>query len=257
MALRLSRAISDGFRRTFTRTGGILFVGLLIIQLGTQISVNSAVLGYLPPEAAAQFGTSAGLSLPVPGSVGLAMFGVFGIISSAYFVILSRTFAQPLSNASVFPTALTERLGRATLSALIGGFLVTITVMIGFVFLIIPGLFLAVSYLFFIFIVAVEDRGVTDSLKRSWALARGSRLKLSILVIVSGVFGLVLGAIAPLFDLAGVPVIGEIVSVTITTAFFLPLYAIIASAYLQLRDEQQQPDQATTEPVDASQTAKL
>jgi len=139
MALQLSRAISDGFRRTFTRTGGILFVGLLIIQLGTQISVNSTVLGYLPPEAAAQFGTSAGLALPIPGSVGLALFGVFGIISSAYFVILSRTFAQPLNNASVFPTALTERLGRATLSALIGGFLVTITVMIGFVFLIIPG----------------------------------------------------------------------------------------------------------------------
>jgi len=102
MALQLSHAVSDGIRRTLTRTGGILFLGFLAIQFGMQTIVNSTVLGYLPPEAAAQFSRNAGLALPMPGNVGLALFGVLLVLSSVYFVILSRTFAQPLSEMSTF-----------------------------------------------------------------------------------------------------------------------------------------------------------
>jgi len=148
MALQLSHAVSDGIRRTLTRTGGILFLGFLAIQFGMQTIVNSTVLGYLPPEAAAQFSRNAGLALPMPGNVGLALFGVLLVLSSVYFVILSRTFAQPLSEMSTFPATSTHRLGRATVTALVGGLLVSITVMIGFVLLFFPGLFLAASFLF-------------------------------------------------------------------------------------------------------------
>jgi len=48
MALQLGDAVSDGIRRTFTRTGGILFIGFLAIQLSIQTSINSALLGFLP-----------------------------------------------------------------------------------------------------------------------------------------------------------------------------------------------------------------
>jgi len=257
MALQLSHAVSDGIRRTLTRTGGILFLGFLAIQFGMQTIVNSTVLGYLPPEAAAQFSRNAGLALPMPGNVGLALFGVLLVLSSVYFVILSRTFAQPLSEMSTFPATSTHRLGRATVTALVGGLLVSITVMIGFVLLFFPGLFLAASFLFFIFAVAVEDRGILSSLKRSWGLARGSRLKLALLVFVSGLFGGVIGVVAPLLDLAGVPVAGDVVTVVLTAVFFLPYYAVIASAYLQLRDDRDRPNRSTPEPIDASQSVEL
>jgi hypothetical protein len=257
MALQLSHAVSDGIRRTLTRTGGILFVGFLVIQLGVQTAVNSAVLGYLPPEAAAQFSSNAGLTLPISGGAGLVLFGVLIVLSSAYFVILSRTFAQPLSEVSTFPATSTKRLGRATAIALVGGFIVSVAVMIGFVLLLFPGLFLAASFLFFIFAVAVEDRGIVGSLKRSWGLARGSRLKLGVLVVVSAIFGGVIGAVAPLLDLAGVPVAADIATVVLTTAFFLPYYAIIASAYLQLRDGHGTPDRSAPNPVDVSQAPEL
>lgn len=257
MALQLSHAVSDGIRRTLTRTGGILFVGLLVIQFGVQTAVNSAVLGYLPPEATAQFSRNAGLVLPISGSAGLALFGVLILLSSAYFVILSRTFVQPLSEMSTFPAMATQRLGRATAIALVGGLIVSITVMIGFVLLFFPGLFFAASFLFFIFAVAVEDRGIISSLKRSWGLARGSRLKLGVLVVVSALFGGVIGAVAPLLDLAGVPVAADIVSIILTTVCFLPYYAIIASAYCQLRDDGSVPGRSTSEPVDASQVPEL
>ena len=257
MALQLSHAVSDGIRRTVSRTGGILLLGFLVIQFGLQTSANSAVLGLLPPEAAEQFSQNTGIALPIPGSVGVALFVVLVVLSSTYFVILSRMFARPQSEMSRFPATLRRRLGRTTVFALVGGLIVTVSIMLGTVLLILPGLFLAASFLFFIFGVAVEDRGIISSLKRSWELARGSRIKLGILVVVTALFGGVIGAITPLLTLAGLPVVADVVTVVLTTMFFLPYYAIIASAYLQLRNEEDAQNQSTQNPVDASQTPKL
>ncbi|GAA0539483.1 hypothetical protein GCM10008994_13240 [Halorubrum ejinorense] len=219
--------------------------------------VNTAILGFLPPEVATEFRSNVGLVLPISGEIALAALGVLVLLSSAYFVVLSRTFAQPLSEAGSFPASVTKRLGRASVIALVGGVLVTIMVMIGSVFFLIPGLFLAASFLFFIFVVAVEDEGVISSLKRSWGLARGSRLQLGVLVFASALFGGVIGAIAPLLTLAGLSVAADLVIVVFSAVFFLPYYAIIAAAYLQLRDGQSRSDKPTTGPVDASQTQKL
>jgi len=257
MALQLSHAVSDGIRRTLTRTGGILFIGFLAIQLGLQTSINSALLGFLPPEVAEQFSSNAGLVLPIPGSVGVALFVVLMILSSTYFVILSRTLAQPLTEMSTFPATSIRHLGRATAIALVGGVIVSFSILIGIIFLFLPGLFLAASFLFFIFAVAVEDRGLIESLKRSWGLARGSRLKLGVLVMMSAIFGGLIGAVAPLLDLAGVPVAADLATSVLTAVFFLPYYAIIASAYRQLRDDENTPGRPTSEPVDASQVPEL
>ena len=109
MALQLGDAVSDGIRRTFTRTGGILFIGFFAIQLSIQTSINSALLGFLPPAAAEQFSTNAGLALPIPGSFGLAILAVLIILSSAFFVVLSRTLAQPRSELSTFPATAASR----------------------------------------------------------------------------------------------------------------------------------------------------
>ncbi|WP_225308756.1 hypothetical protein [Haloarcula sp. CBA1130] len=151
----------------------------------------------------------------------------------------------------------TQRLGRATVTALVGGLIVNITVMIGFVLLFFPGLFFAASFLFFIFAIAVEDRGIISSLKRSWGLAHGSRLKLGVLVVVSALFGGIIGGVTPLLNLAGAPVAADIATVVLTTVFFLPYYAIIASAYCQLRDGGNVPDRSTSKPVNTSQVSEL
>jgi hypothetical protein len=201
------------------------------------------VLGYLPPEAAAQFRRQSGLSLPISGDAGLALFAVLLVVSTVYFVVLSRTFARPRSELSSFATVSTERLGRATVIAMVGGFFVSMAVLVGFAFLFLPGLFLAASFSFFIFAVAVEDRGLVDSLKRSWGLARGSRLKLGVLFLAAAVFGGLIGIISPVLDFAGVPIAAEVVTVLFTAVFFLPFYAILASAYLQLRGEESAADQ--------------
>ncbi len=71
-------------------------------------------------------------------------------------------------------------------------------------------------------------------------------------MVASAIFGGIIGVIAPLFDLAGIPVIADIAISVLTTVFFLPYYAIIAAAYRQLRDDQIS-HQSPSGPVNTSQ----
>jgi len=238
MALQLGRTFSDGIRRVLTRTGGALFVALLAIQFLVQTSINTAVLGFVPPEASEQLQGMLGLTLPVSGTVGVVLFLVAFVLSSVYFVGLSRALTRPIEELSTVPTELyTRRIGRATLSMIVGGIVVGISVSVGTVMLFLPGIFLAVCFLFFIFEVGVEDRGVVDALKHSWGLSRGNRLKLAVVVILAGVIGGTVGAVGALFDLASSPLVAEVVTNTLSSLLFVVLYGIMAAAYLQVRGD--------------------
>lgn len=238
MALQLGRTFSDGIRRVLTRTGGALFVALLAIQFLVQASINTAMLGFLPPEASGQLGEMLGLTLPVSGMVGALLAFVGFVLSSIYFVALSRALTRPIGELATIPAELyTRRIGRATLSMIVGGIVVGISVSIGLALLFLPGIFLAACFLFFIFEVGVEDRGVVDALKRSWGLSRGNRLKLAVIVILAGVIGGIVGAVGALFDIASSPLVAEVVTNTLSSLLFVVLYGIMAAAYLQLRDD--------------------
>lgn len=231
MALQLIDAITDGTRRVLTRTGGVLLVLLLAQQLLLVTSINTLLAAEVPPTAADVIGLTIPVSGPVAGAI---LFGTF-VFSAAYFVVLSRAFARPLPQLSSFPTELyTRRIGRATFSTLVGGIVVFVAVMIGFAFLFLPGLFLAACFLFFIFAVGVEDRGVLGALKRSWSLSKGNRLRLIALVLISGIIGAIVGVIPALFQLAGASALGDLVSVFLNSILFTFIYGITASAYLQL-----------------------
>jgi hypothetical protein len=235
MALQLIDAITDGTRRVLTRTGGLLLVLLLTQQLLLVTSLNTLLAAELPPEAADVIG----LTVPISGTAaGAILLGAF-LFTAVYFVVLARAFARPLSQLSSFPTELyTRRIGRATLTMLVGGIVVFLTIMIGFVLFFLPGLFLAVCFLFFIFVVSVEDRGVVGALKRSWGLSKGNRLRLSVIVVISGISGSLIGAVPALFQLAGASAVGDLVSVLLNSILFTFIYGITASAYLQLTEDE-------------------
>ena len=233
MALQLIDAITDGTRRVLTRTGGLLLVLFVAQQLLFVTALNTLLAAELPPEAADVIG----LTVPISGTVaGAVLLGTF-VFSGLYFVVLSRAFARPLPQLSSFPRELyTRRVGRATLSMLVGSIVVFVAVMTGFVFLFLPGLFLAACFLFFIFTVGVEDRGVFGALKRSWSLSKGNRLRLVVIVLVSGIVGAFLGTVPTLFQLAGASALGDVVSVLLNSLLFIVIYGITATAYLQLAD---------------------
>jgi len=252
MAFQLTQAFGDGIRRVLTRTGGILFGTLLLIQFLVQASVNTAVSGLIPPEASGQVG-GLGLTLPVSGSVGTVLFFAGFVLTSAYFVALARALTRPVEELSAFPAELyRRRLGRATLSMIVGGIVVGVAVTFGLVFFLLPGIFLATCFLCFIFAVGVEDRGTVGALRRSWDLSRGNRLKLSVIVVFAGIIGGVIGIVAPLFDLAGVPVVGEVVTTFVSTVLFVLLYGIMAASYLQLRETRDTDEPGVEDPPEST-----
>jgi len=238
MALQLGRTCIDGIERVLTRTGALLLVGLIGIQLLAQSLINTAVVDIFPAGPAGEIEALLGLTLPIPGAVAGVLFVGVIVLSSAYFVVLSRALTRPTAELSTFPPALfTRRLGRAALSMLVGGLVVGVAVTLGSILLLLPGLFLAVCFLFFIFAVGVEDRSWIDALKRSWALSRGDRLKLAVVVILGGLIGGAVGMTGTVLDLGRSPVVAELVSNTLSSVLFVFLYGIMASAYLRMRDE--------------------
>lgn len=258
MALQLGRTFSDGISRVLTRTGGILLVTLIAIQLLIQSSINTAVVRLFPEGPAGELEAMLGLTLPVSGTGASILFVGTLVLSSSYFVVVSRALTRSVAELSTFPSELyTRRMGPATLSMLVGGIVVGLTIVSGMFLFILPGIFLSICFLFFIFAVGVEDRGVLSGLKRSWALSRGNRLKLALLVVLAGVIGVVIGTVSTLFDLANSPVVGELISNTLSSVLFVFLYGLMASAYLQVRDDQfgRNGRTGTAEPLGSSGTA--
>ncbi len=167
------------------------------------------------------------------------------ILTAAYFVVVSRALTRPFGELSTFPAALyTRRIGRATLSMVVGGAVVAVAVVLGLIFFVLPGLFFAACFLFFIFAVGVEDRGVVGGLKRSWGLSQGNRLRLVALVFFAGLVGSVVGAVPAIFQAAGEPVVGQLVAVVINSLLFVVIYGVMAAAYLQAGGSRRGPGSA-------------
>lgn len=231
MALQLTSVITDGFRRALTRTGGLLFVFLLATQLLLVTSLNTVMASAIPADMAGQIG----LTLPVSQTVAGGLLVVTYLLTAVYFVVAARGLARPLAELSEFPSILyTRRMGRATLSMIVGSLFIFLAVMVGFAFLIIPGLILAACFLCYIFTVGVEDRGAIAALKRSWALSRGSRIRLVALVVLIGILGGLVGIIPAVASAAGSHAVGDLLTVLVNSLLFVPVYGMMAATYVQL-----------------------
>lgn len=241
MALQLTSVVTDGGRRALTRTGGILFVCLLVTQLLLVTSLNTLIAATAPAEISPQIG----LTLPVSQTVaGGLLLGTY-LVTIVYFVVAARALARPLTELSTFPSELyTRRMGRATLSMLLGSVLIAIAVLVGFAFLIVPGLVLAACFLCFIFTIGVEDRGAIAGLTRSWTLSRGHRLRLVALVVLVGIAGALVGVIPTLFDAAGAQLVADLLTILTNSLVFVPVYGMMAAAYLQLSSGTNTDDQS-------------
>ena len=235
MSLQIGDAIGDGVRRAFTYSGGVLMVLVFGYQLLFVGSVNRITAAFLPAEAQAAGGL--GLVLPVPVAVAGGLVAVGFILGTALYLAATRALTRRRSELGSLPSELfTRRIGRATLSALGANLVVSTAVMVGFVFLVVPGLFAALSFLFVVFAVGVEDERAIGAMRRSWELASGDRWPLlGLLIIVAVVTGVgsALGSALSLVD----PVAAQVASLALSSVFAVVGYGILADAYLQLSEE--------------------
>jgi len=197
-------------------------------------SFNTVIVNQLPSGIQSN-NAGVGFALPLPTEVAAALAVFALLLGIGIFLVTARLFARDLSDLSSLPGNLfTRRIGRAFLSALVVSVVLGVAIPIGFAFLLIPGLFLAVSLQFAVFAVAVEDTGPIEAFRRSWELASGNRWRLLALVVLFGAVGGVSGAIGSLFAFVS-PSVGQLASLVINSVLVILMYGIIADSFVQLR----------------------
>lgn len=235
MALQIGRAISNGARRSLSPVGiALMILTFLYVGIFTS-SVNTLVVRALPP--AVQQESQLGLTLPLSSAVAAALALAALVFGMAIYIAAARAFTrQGADSGTVTGSLFSRRIGRALLTAVGANLVVGIATFVGFVLLVVPGIFLMVSFAFVVFAIAVEDRRLVGSLRRSWALARGNRWRLAGLLLLVGVVTGLLSSLGSLASLVS-PTVGQLVTLLVTAPLAIFGYGVIADAYLQIRDE--------------------
>jgi hypothetical protein len=199
-------------------------------------SLNAVVVDRLPSGAEAGSAVT-GFALPLPAEAAAALAGLALVFGTGVFLVTARLLSRDLSTLSSLPgEPFTRRIGRALLSTLVVGVVLGVAIPLGFALLLVPGLFLAVSFQFAVFVVAVEDAGPVEALRRSWELASGNRWRLLALVVLFGVIGAVGGVVGATLAFVS-PSVGQLVSLVVNSALVVLIYGIVADSFVQLRGE--------------------
>lgn len=177
------------------------------------------------------------LALPVTLAVALLLFAAVAVLAELLSVVALRVFAD----WGTLAESATRGIARAVVVGFLAGVVVKSLVLVGLTLLVVPGVFLATALLFAHARVAIAGDGVLRSLRSSWALTSGNRLR------VFGVLFVLLG-----FSLLPV-VMGTIVTDETAAALVAGLLlgpanllstGLVARAYVALEAE------AATRPED-------
>ncbi|WP_435145823.1 glycerophosphoryl diester phosphodiesterase membrane domain-containing protein [Halobaculum sp. P14] len=228
-------ALTSGVERLATRGGAILAVLYVAYQLVFQVFYQSAVVEvyrrYLPADVVEQSTQSLPFALDIPLVVSIVVVLLAMVGGVALSLVALRALHEDIDQ---FPTAThTRRLAAATGVGIVVNILTFIAVFVGLIFLFVPGLYIAISLMFALPFVALEDAGITDSLSRSWELATGHRWRLFFLGIILAVIGFVIGLVPGILSVLA-PAVGQALSSVmsgVTTVFSL---AVLVTVYEQL-----------------------
>lgn len=240
MTIDIGRLVMDGFERTIARNG-LLFAAIFYAL--------SLVSGVLSADLTRELGTTGPTMSPAP-TLGLSpliaglLVIVLGIVSAVVTVGAIRTFVT--EETETIPTEhFTRNIVLTLVNLLVGGILFGLAVGIGFVFLIVPGLFLLVSLFFWNYYVIVDDENFVEGFQRSWAATSGNRLKLFGLGVVVVVIGLVVNLVSAIPGIVLPGVAAFLVThlgSTVTQVFGI---ATGARAFVQLTNTEREPAPAS------------
>ena len=244
MSLDVGLALREGVNRTATRNGVIFLSVFFLLGVLNSVLIDSMLLWL--DSLAAEFDEvepiapeTGPLAISMSGSV-IVMLGLLSfVVTAAASVITIRTMVS--SHTRRIPDdLLSHRLTVATVNDLVGNLVAGLLIVVGLLFLVIPGVFLAIGFYFLRPFIAVEDENFVDALVSSWNLSKGNRIEIFVLllvvIVVTIVFaipGLVLefstASYAPTIDAFLTPAL-----TALTTVFAL---TVTARAYVQLRPE--------------------
>lgn len=241
MSLNIGEALSTGVDRLTTTAGLQLGIAYVALQLLTVLGMNSVILAIGPTG---EMGSVPALSLPI-GATGGAVLGTLGaVLSLVLTIVVFRTMAHDASELGSIPGDVTEDLFKTAVFLVIALIVQGIAISIGFVLLIVPGIFLMVCLIFTQVYVIVEDEGPFEALSSSWALTKGNRFPLFGLGVIMFVISLVVSLPTTVASFVS-PAAGSVLTYVVSGFVSIFTTAVLLAAYQQLSGES-----STTDGVD-------
>ena len=242
MALQIGRAFRDGFDELLSGRGAVFVAAFVVYGLINAVvtsSFSEAIVESLLRQApsGAQVGQlpatgGAPLAFDIPvaaaGAGALALY----VAGEALTIVAIRAFAG--GDRAVIPSDATRRLGRTVAVTVAAAILTGVAVAIGLVFLIIPGLVLAVLFYFVKQEIALNDSGVVESVRNSIGIVRDNFVATALLAIAIAVLGVVAGSAVGLLPLPLSPAVLSAVTSVISGVFGVFGIAVTTLAYLQV-----------------------
>lgn len=193
MSFQIRSVLGDSLYRLFSRNGLILVGAVFLMNVLLQIGLSSLFIGMWEefwdefvetyPEFADVFDDTDDLfplAVDVPDSVALAIV-VIGVLLSLILLAVALRVFYSTEEHSIKTELVFDNIAWVTVNLFVGLIIFFILWSIGLALLIIPGIFVFVSFIYFIAAVSVEDRSFVDGFSRSWSLARGNRFKIFLL----------------------------------------------------------------------------
>jgi hypothetical protein len=252
MPLDISDALSDGLDRTFQRNGLLLVVAFVVFGLADAVAGQTLAaatarfaeqaIEQLPQDASTPqtvtglpSAEATPLSLPLPLPAALGLVAVLAFVAEAVRIVAVRTLVSD-ETETVRDEFVSRNLLSATLNGFVGGVVVLILVAVGLVFLVVPGVYLAIAFFFVRQEIAVEDRNFVEALSASWERTSGHRLRLFGLALVVFLVGVVATAVGGVVGFVGVPLLTTLVTVLLGALTVVFGVAVTCRAYVQLSD---------------------
>lgn len=229
MSLSLRGVLGDGVGR-LRSVNGTLFVGIVfLLTAATEAVLGGLRLRLTLPGPTQELLTVSPVSLSVSAPVWALSVGLVLLVGSTLAATIVLTRLVLADEMETVPIDVYDALVPSVARLAVAGLIVLVVTFIGSIFLLVPGLFILVSLLFYAVFIA-RGEGILSSLRKSWGLARGSRLKLFALFLVLFVLNIGLEGVAYLVPSA---MIGLLLGATGT------VYALVVTveAYRQLGGE--------------------
>lgn len=255
MSLDIGTALRDGASRTTERNAVALMVAFVVLALATAVVMQSFYAWYFDwmttlettPPGFEQPTMPLALSLPVGVTLGLWL--VLAVGAEAVRIVAVRTLVSDETDG-IPAEFVTRNLPLAVLNGFFGGIVVGTLIAIGSLFLLIPGIFLAISFYFVRQRIAVEDENFVTAMVRSWELTEGDRIELAVLGLVLVAVGMVVALPTAGLQLVldGSSPIPQVLQALVRGPVAVFGVAVTARAYVQLADDD------TAEPVEEPET---
>lgn len=158
--------------------------------------------------------------IPVAGSFLSPLVSIFaGILIISYTVSYMKLYVDS-ADGNINEEELKEKTKKYLVKLLLAGIVYGLAVFVGMILLVIPGIYIAIAFLFYAFCIINDDLGIVDGLKRSNILVKNNWF---VTLGYSIVIGLILGILSSVFSLVGTAltflgVIGTIIGTFITLA---------------------------------------